>query len=180
MEALAEEVVLVDSEDREIGTLEKLEAHRRGTLHRAISVFIFDGQGRLLLQKRQAGKYHAQGQWSNACCSHPRAAESPLAAAHRRLREEMGFDCEMQPLFTTVYRSDVGNGLTEHEYVHAFAGRYAGPVSPDPAEADGYQWIGYAQLERDAADAPQAYSPWLRIYLASFGALIRQSAEAPA
>lgn len=160
-----ERVVLANAEGVATGLADKLEAHRAGLLHLAISVFVFDGQGRVLLQKRQAGKYHSQGQWANACCSHPRDAEMPLACAQRRLVEEMGFSCALTPIFKTLYRADVGNGLCEHEFVHVFAGHHDGPVAPNPAEADGYQWMGLAALREAAKGAPQAFAPWLRIYL---------------
>lgn len=165
MSGQEEQVVLVDESDREIGRAGKLEAHQKGLLHRALSVFVHDGKGWQLLQKRQRDKYHSQGQWSNACCSHPRPGEAPLDAAHRRLREEMGVDCPLQPLFTTIYRSDVGNGLIEHELVHVFFGRHEGAVAPDPAEADGYVWAPFDVLLARVAAQPDAFSPWLRIYL---------------
>ncbi|MCC2097516.1 MAG: isopentenyl-diphosphate Delta-isomerase, partial [Hyphomicrobiales bacterium] len=158
-------LVLVDENDTETGTMEKLEAHRKGALHRAISVFIFDGHGRTLLQKRHIGKYHSKGQWANAACSHPAPGELPFMAARRRLQEEMGFDCSLRFLFRIIYRHDVGEGLTEHELVHVFAGTYDGPVRPDPQEAEGYQWMAFEALVEDARKQPERYAPWLRIYL---------------
>lgn len=160
-----EQVVLVDAVGGATGLADKLEAHRAGLLHLAVSVFVFDRQGRVLLQKRQASKYHSQGQWANACCSHPRDGETPLACAQRRLVEEMGFACVLSPVFSTLYRADVGNGLCEHEYVHVFAGHYDGPITPAPAEADGYQWMALTELRDAARASPQAFAPWLRIYL---------------
>ena len=177
MTSLNDQVVLVDEHDRETGRAEKLEAHRRGQLHRAISILVHDGEGRQLLQKRQQGKYHSQGLWSNACCSHPRPGETPLDAATRRLREEMGFSCPLRFLFTTVYRHEVGNGLIEHELVHVFAGLYCGPVAPDSAEADGYQWLTFDDLIAEIAHAPDRYSAWLRIYLESHGGQIRAACQ---
>jgi isopentenyl-diphosphate Delta-isomerase len=162
-----ERVVLVDAEDRETGTAGKLEAHRRGLLHRAISVLIRDPQGRLLLQKRHAGKYHSGGLWTNCCCSHPRPGEAPLDAAHRRLKEEMGFDCLLEPLGLTSYRAAVGDGLTEHEVVHLFSGTYDGPVAPDPCEADGFAWTDAEELAKDLAARPDHYTPWFRHYAAA-------------
>ncbi|HEX2256637.1 MAG TPA: isopentenyl-diphosphate Delta-isomerase [Afifellaceae bacterium] len=160
-------VVLVDAADSEIGTAEKLEAHRRGLLHRAISVLIRDSRGRLLLQKRSAGKYHSGSLWTNCCCSHPRPGEAPLEAAHRRLREEMGFDCPLKPLGVTSYRAAVGDGMTEHELVHLFAGTYDGPVMPDPGEADGFAWTEETELAADLAARPGCYTAWFRHYAAA-------------
>ena len=169
-------VVLVDSDDAATGTMEKLEAHRQGALHRAISVFIFDDEGRVLLQKRHKGKYHSKGQWANACCSHPAPDELPFAAARRRLREEMGFETTLRFLFRILYCADVGNGLVEHEFVHVFAGHYDGPVRPDPAEAEGYQWLTFDDLLQAVEREPQAFAPWLRIYLNERGEALRSAA----
>ena len=165
MSAVEEQVILVDENDRETGRAGKLQAHKSGQLHRAISVLVHDGKGRQLLQKRQQHKYHSQGLWSNACCSHPRPDEPPLDAAHRRLREEMGIDCPLQFLFTTIYRQNVGNDLIEHELVHVFAGKYQGHIAPDPEEVDGYQWMTHEALMSDIARRPETYTAWLRIYL---------------
>src|SRR5919205_4313288 len=118
----AEELILVDAQDRELGVKEKLQAHVEGALHRAVSVFVFDGGGRLLLQKRAPTKYHSAGLWSNTACGHPRPGESTLAAARRRLREEMGFDCELREAFQFLYRAELDGELVEHEYDHVFVG----------------------------------------------------------
>lgn len=180
MEPAEEQVVLVDENDCERGLAGKWEAHRDGALHRAVSVLIHDGGGRMLLQKRQAGKYHSQGLWSNACCSHPRHGEDPLEAARRRLREEMGIDCALNYLFRTIYREEVGNDLIEHELVHVFLGLHQGPVQPNPVEADGYQWIGLDELRCAMAQTPTAYSPWWRIYMRDHGAAIAAAMKQPA
>jgi isopentenyl-diphosphate delta-isomerase len=163
-----EHVILVDAEDREIGTAPKLAAHRDGTLHRAISVQISDRHGRLLLQKRHVGKYHSGGLWTNTCCSHPRPGETAEAAAARRLREEMGITASLRPLFTTTYRADVGNGLTEHELVHVFGGMFDGAVLANPNEADGFEWTSVAALRDAIARQSDRYTPWFKIYLKDF------------
>ena len=161
-----ERIVLVDSVDNEVGTAPKLEGHQRGLLHRALSVIVRDGTGRLLLQKRQQGKYHSGGLWTNTCCSHPRPGEAVALAAGRRLTEEMGFSCPLLPLLTVTYRADVGGGLIEHELVHVFGGLYDGPIRPDPREADGFAWIDPEALLVDIALAPARYSVWFRKYCA--------------
>lgn len=118
-----EELVLVDEYDRATGTAEKMQVHRDGLLHRAFSIFIFDLKGRLLLQKRALGKYHSQGLWTNTCCGHPRPGEPTLAAARRRLLEEMGIDCPvLMEVEAFVYRTQVSNGLIENEYDHIYVG----------------------------------------------------------
>jgi len=116
-------LVRVDEHDQEIGVVEKMSAHREGVLHRAFSVFVFDRSGRLLLQRRALDKYHSGGLWSNTCCSHPGPGERPIDAAHRRLEEEMGFDCPLTGGYAFTYRVDVGNGLVEHEFDHVFVGQ---------------------------------------------------------
>ena len=113
-------VILVDSADRQTGISEKLEAHRAGLLHRAFSVLIWDDQGRMLVQKRAAAKYHSGGLWTNTCCGHPRPGEETLAAAHRRLNEEMAIAAPLTALGTITYRAEFENGLTEHEIVHVY------------------------------------------------------------
>jgi isopentenyl-diphosphate delta-isomerase len=160
-------MTLVDEDDREIGTAEKLEAHRSGALHRAISVIIWDSAGRLLLQKRAAGKYHSGGSWTNACCGHPRPGEDVHEAALRRLQEEMGFACPLERLGTIRYRAELDHGMTEHELVHMFRGVYDGTIAPNPAEAEGYQWTRLEDVRADVAVMPQRFSAWFREYVAA-------------
>lgn len=163
-----EQVILVNEQDRPLGTAPKLAAHREGRLHRAISVQLSDGRGRLLLQKRHIGKYHSGGLWTNTCCSHPRPGETTADAAVRRLEEEMGICCALRPLFTTHYRADVGNGLIEHEIVHVFAGEYDGSICPDPREADGFAYVTpeelVSDLREDAQRPASRYSVWFKLY----------------
>ena len=163
----SELMILVDADDRAVGTAEKLEAHRRGALHRAISVIIWDSAGRLLLQKRAAGKYHSGGLWTNACCGHPRPGEDAETAALRRLEEEMGFTCALEGLGTIRYRAELDHGMIEHELVHMFRGLYDGSVAPSPAEAEGYQWARLEDVRADVAVMPQRFSAWFREYIAA-------------
>ena len=161
-----EQVVLVDEADAEVGTLEKQRAHVEGRLHRALSVFVFNREGDVLLQRRAGTKYHSGGQWTNTCCSHPRPGDAVAAAARRRLREEMGFECELSPAFAFTYRADVGGGLVEHEFDHVFVGRWEGSPAPDAAEVEDWRWASLDDLARDAALRPEAYTPWFRMVLA--------------
>ena len=160
-----EEVILVDAEDCELGTAPKLAAHERGDLHRAFSILIHDGAGNLLLQKRHCGKYHSGGLWTNACCGHPRPGEDTLAAAARRLEEEMGFTCPLSPMGTLIYRANVGGGLIEHELVHLFSGRHEGPIHPDPREAEDHAWRPLREIRREAVASPERFTVWFRRYL---------------
>jgi isopentenyl-diphosphate delta-isomerase len=159
-----EQVILVDLDDRELGTAPKIAAHREGRLHRALSVVLVDPDGRMLLQKRQQGKYHSGGLWTNTCCSHPRPGEPVSDAAHRRLGEEMGIRTSLTPFFAVHYRAELDKGMTEHEVVHVFGGRYAGSVRPDPLEADGFDWIDATSLRHQLEAAPERYSIWFRKY----------------
>ena len=165
-------VLLVDADDREIGTAGKLDAHRRGLRHRAISALVRNGAGEFLLQRRNPAKYHSGGLWANACCSHPLPRESAADAAHRRLAEEMGVTCALAPLFTFAYRADVPGGLIEDEIVHVFGGHHDGPVRPDPVEVSEWKWITYGAMEADMRARPEAYTVWFRRYVAERGALI--------
>ena len=165
-------VILVDANDREIGTAGKLDAHRRGVRHRAISVLVRNDRGELMLQRRSGGKYHSSGLWANACCSHPLPGEDAAVAARRRLKQEMGVDCVLEPLFMTHYRADVAEGLIEDEVVHVFGGKYMGDVEPNPAEVGEWKWMALDDIERDIRQSPQRYAVWFRHYLAVHGDLI--------
>jgi isopentenyl-diphosphate delta-isomerase len=157
-----EQVVLVDGFDTELGCAGKLEAHKRGLLHRAVSVVVGRSDGRLLLQRRAAGKYHSGGRWSNACCTHPRPGEGAGGAARRRLWEELGIDCPLAPAGSVRYLADVGGGLVEHELTHVFVGRCDDEPIPDPAEVCDWLAVEPHLLERDCLQRPSAYSAWLR------------------
>lgn len=159
-----ERVVLVDGDDREVGTAEKLEAHRTARLHRAFSVFVLNSGNELLLQKRARRKYHSGGLWSNTCCGHPRPGEATEAAAHRRLFEEMGFDCPLTRAFSFTYRAEL-DGLTEHELDHVFLGLHEADPDPDPAEAEGWRWAATDEVQRDLERRPEAYTVWFRLLL---------------
>ncbi len=160
-----ETVILVDERDQPLGTAPKLDVHRRGDLHRAFSVIVHDGAGHLLLQKRHPAKYHSGGLWTNACCGHPRPGEATQEAASRRLAEEMGFSCPLTPLQSLIYRADVGNGLVEHEFVHIFTGCWQGKVEPAADEVEAYAWSPLGDVQIDAADNPERYTAWFRLYL---------------
>jgi isopentenyl-diphosphate delta-isomerase len=162
-EPAAERVILVDERDRELGSVEKLRAHREGALHRAFSVFVFDGVGRLLLQRRARGKYHSGGLWSNTACGHPRPGEPTPAAARRRLREEMSIDCELREAFEFIYRAELGGSLVEHEYDHVFVGMCEAEPAPDPSEVEEWRWVSMDELRRGLREEPQLYSYWLKL-----------------
>ena len=159
-----EDVILVDAADNEIGTEEKLKAHQRGHLHRAFSVMIWDGRGRLLMQRRQINKYHSGGLWTNSCCGHPRPGEKAREAASRRLREEMGISCPLTPIGTFTYRAELDAGLIEHELVHLFRGIYDGAVAPNPNECDGFSWSAPEAIRNQITAVPHCFSAWFVKY----------------
>ena len=156
-----EHVVLVNEQDEVLGTMEKLEAHRKGALHRAFSVFLFDDEGRLLMQQRAANKYHSALLWTNTCCSHPRPGESLEAAAQRRLREEMGMDTVIHHRFSFTYNATFDNGLQEHELDHVFFGRANGKPVPDPEEVNAWRFVEMADLQMELERSPERFTAWL-------------------
>src|SRR4051794_39433540 len=160
-------VVLVDEQDRPLGVEAKLKAHEAGgRLHRAFSVFLFDAAGRMLLQRRAAGKYHFGGLWTNACCSPPQWGEDVVSGARARLRGEVGGGADLAEAVTFVYPgAGPARGPTEHEFDHVLFGRFDGRPEPDPAEVDDWRWVDSADLARDVAEHPDRYTPWFRIAL---------------
>jgi isopentenyl-diphosphate delta-isomerase len=162
-----EEIILIDELDEEIGAADKLEAHTgSGLLHRAFSIVLFGPDGRMLLQQRATSKYHFGGLWTNACCGHPRPGEELVEAARRRLREELGFDTELQPVFSFRYSATDGDsGLTEQELDHVLVGRTSGGFRPDPDEIDDLRWIDCRALTRDVRTHPERYTPWFTMLL---------------
>lgn len=159
---LEERVILVDISDRQIGTAEKLAAHRQGQLHRAFSIFILNSQGQLLLQKRAKHKYHSGGLWTNTCCSHPRPDETLSIATQRRLQEEMGITCDLQELFNFIYRAELDHDLIEYEFDHVFVGYSDRHPIINPNEAEDWQWIDLEKLQKDIQAHPEDYTYWLR------------------
>jgi len=158
-----EQLILVNERDEAIGTMEKMEAHRSALLHRAFSVFVFNNQGQLLLQQRAAEKYHCGGMWTNTCCSHPRPEEETIAAASRRLQEEMGFTTPLKKVFDFMYQATFSNGLTEYEFDHVFVGYYDGPVQPNSAEVADYKYLYVDEIHKLIDQQPQEFTPWFHI-----------------
>jgi len=149
--------------------MDKLEVHRRGLRHPAVSVFVLDSAGRLLIQRRALGKYHTPGLWANTCCTHPHVGEDAMDCAARRLHEELGITgLTLHPAGSVEYRAEVGNGLVEHEVAAIFTARAAPDLAirPDPAEVAETRWIALPDLRADIAADPARFTPWLRIYLA--------------
>ncbi len=158
-----EEVILVDQEDNAIGTMEKMEAHRLGELHRAFSVLVYNKKGELLLQQRAMGKYHSGGLWTNACCSHPRPGEKIADAARRRLWEEMGIDIDLAFSHKFLYKASLDQDLTEHELDHVFVGRFDGVPRINSGEVESWKFVGLSWLKADIREHPDAYTYWFRL-----------------
>lgn len=158
-----EYVVLVDEMDRELGVMEKMEAHEKACLHRAFSVFLFNTKGEMLLQRRALSKYHSGGLWTNACCSHPRPGETNLDAARRRTFEELGIRPAIRHAFSFTYMAEFDNGLTEHEFDHVFVGQYEGEVDPDPAEVSETCYKSIELIRQELIHSPELYTAWFRI-----------------
>ena len=158
-----ENVILVDKNDNQVGLMPKLEAHQKGLLHRAFSIFIFNSKYELLLQKRASSKYHSGGLWTNTCCSHPREGEETLDAANRRLIEEMGIQTSLRKVHDFIYRAELDNDLTEHEFDHVFYGVYNEDPIINKGEADDFKWIDMDSLNKDIRTNGNNYTVWFKI-----------------
>lgn len=156
-------VVLVDKYDTERGLMSKLEAHQKGELHRAFSVFIFNSDGKLLLQQRASGKYHSGGLWSNTCCSHPLPGEKIAEGASRRLMEEMGISCGLRSVFSFIYHVKLDNDLIEHEYDHVLFGNFDGSPKINIEEVQNWKYMSLEELEKDMMSNPTNYTEWLKL-----------------
>jgi isopentenyl-diphosphate Delta-isomerase len=160
-----EEVIVVDSTDKEIGTMEKLEAHVKGTLHRAFSVVVFNSKGEVLLQKRAQSKYHSAGLWTNTCCSHPTPGEKMETAIHRRLKEEMGFDTELTFAYKFIYRTELEKNLIENEYDHVYTGIYNDRPSINKTEVEDWKYASVPWLKKDMKENPDHYTHWFKLIM---------------
>ena len=160
---MEEKVILVSEVDEQLGLMAKMEAHEKGILHRAFSVFIFNKKGELLLQQRALDKYHSPGLWTNTCCSHQRDGESNIEAGKRRLQEEMGFNCDLKELFWFVYKASFDNGLTEHELDHVMIGHYDDDPIVNLEEAAAFKWMPLEDVKKDMQKQPELYTEWFKI-----------------
>jgi isopentenyl-diphosphate delta-isomerase len=160
---MKEKVILVDKNDNELGTMEKQEAHVKGLLHRAFSVFIFNDKNELLLQRRAVNKYHSGGLWTNTCCSHPRQNEKTEDAAKRRLLEEMGMRSTLKKQFDFVYKAKLDNNLYEHEFDHVFFGFTNDLPIINPEEVEEYTYKTLEDIGNEMKAIPDKYTEWFKI-----------------
>ena len=165
---MEEQVILVNEQDEVIGTMPKMEAHEKARLHRAFSVFVLNGNGETMLQQRAEHKYHSPGLWTNTCCSHQRVGETNIQAGRRRLQEEMGFQTDLQDLFSFIYKAPFDNGLTEHELDHVMLGHFEGEPTINPDEVADWKWMGLEEIRNDLEANPGAYTAWFKIIFERF------------
>ena len=165
---MEEKVILVNEKDEPIGLMEKMEAHEKGLLHRAFSVFIFNSKQEVLLQQRAACKYHSPNLWTNTCCSHPRAGETNQQAGERRLQEEMGLQVPLREVFSFIYKAPFDNGLTEHEYDHVLVGYSDAQPQINPEEVASWKWLSLEAIKEDILQAPEQYTAWFKIIFEKF------------
>jgi isopentenyl-diphosphate delta-isomerase len=158
-----EQVILVNEFDEHIGVMEKIEAHEKALLHRAISVFIFNSKGEMLLQQRSFKKYHSGGLWTNACCSHPRPNETVEAAAYRRVKEELGFETTLVKAFEFTYQASFDNGLSEYEFDHVFTGVFNGEVKINEQEVNDVTYKSLDEIELSLQLNPSKFTVWFHI-----------------
>lgn len=171
LHGMSEQVILVNENDEELGSMDKMEAHVKGLLHRAFSVFLFDDKGNMLLQQRALDKYHSPGLWTNACCSHPQPGEETLQAANRRLNEELGIHTNLFYDGHLLYRTDASssgfeNGLIEHEFDHLFSGTYNGNIPFNPAEVNAVRWVSMQDLKEEMNISPENFTFWFKRVIA--------------
>ena len=167
-EKLQKEIILVDENNQIVGYSEKREAHEKGLLHRAFSIFVMNENEELMLQQRALHKYHSAGLWANTCCSHPLKGEETENTIHERLQFEMGFDCDLQPLFKFIYRAEFENDLTEHELDQVYLGSFEGSPNPNPEEVMDWKWMNMETLKSELEENPDDYVYWLKAAFDAF------------
>ena len=161
-------VVLVNEHDEPIGLMPKLEAHEKGVLHRAFSVFVFNGKEELMLQQRALSKYHSPGLWTNTCCSHQRDGEHSIEGGKRRLQEEMGFVCDLKESTSFIYKAPFDNGLTEHELDHILIGTFNEEPTINPEEVASWKWMSLEAIKKEMKETPEIYTAWFKIIFDKF------------
>jgi isopentenyl-diphosphate delta-isomerase len=178
MMAADEQLILVSEANRAIGIGGKTAVHRKGLLHRAFSIFVVDPRGRILLQRRNIKKYHSGGLWANSCCGHPRPDERTLAAAKRRLDEELGVTSPLRFSFSARYRAALDHGMEENEFVYVYFGPLRSAIRPDPAEVSEVEFLSPSEIKRRIQRDPNAYTVWLRHYFHHHRTQIEKAARA--
>jgi len=163
-----DQVILVDEADNAVGTMEKLEAHQKGVLHRAFSILLFNSKGEILLQQRAAAKYHSAGLWTNACCSHPVPGEPIAITIRKKLMQEMGIDVQPSFSHTFIYKSVLDNGLIEHELDYVYTGTFDGIPVVNPDEVQAWRYVSEADLQKEIIQSPENFTSWFKIIMNDF------------
>jgi isopentenyl-diphosphate delta-isomerase len=163
-----EHVILVDESDKDIGSMEKLEAHEKGLLHRAFSILIFNSNREMLIQKRSWKKYHSPGLWTNTCCSHPRPGEAMIDATSRKLMQEMGFGAPLKFAFKFIYQARLDNNLTEHELDHVYTGQFDGTPIANQDEVQDWRFVSIESAIREIGDHPDQFTYWFKLLLTEY------------
>lgn len=169
-----EKVILVNEKDTPIGLMPKMEAHEKGLLHRAFSVFVFNDKNELMLQQRALSKYHSPGLWTNTCCSHQREGETNIEAGKRRLQEEMGFTTDLKDTMAFIYKAPFDNGLTEHEFDHILVGNFNDFPNLNPEEVSAWKWMKLEDVQKDMQIHPERYTEWFKIIFDKYYQSIQQ------
>ncbi|MBK5192357.1 MAG: isopentenyl-diphosphate Delta-isomerase [Flavobacteriaceae bacterium] len=169
-----EKVILVNEKDEPKGLMPKMEAHEKGLLHRAFSVFVFNDKNELMLQQRALSKYHSPGLWTNTCCSHQREGESNIEAGKRRLQEEMGFTTDLKDTMAFIYKAPFDNGLTEHEFDHILVGNFNDVPDLNPQEVSAWKWMKLEEVQKDMKNHPECYTEWFKIIFDKYYQSIQQ------
>jgi isopentenyl-diphosphate Delta-isomerase len=160
-----ERVILVDQQDNELGSMEKMEAHQKGLLHRAFSILLFNSKGEVLLQKRASKKYHSGGLWTNTCCSHPQPGETVPHAARRKLLQEMGIDLQPEYAFKFIYKTSLDHLLTEHELDHVLIGQFDGKPNINPEEVEDWKFTDVNELRNEMEQNPESFTYWFKVIM---------------
>jgi isopentenyl-diphosphate delta-isomerase len=171
---IEDKVILVDLNNNQVGLMPKLEAHEKGVLHRAFSVFVFNENGELMLQRRSLVKYHSPGLWTNTCCSHQREGESNIESGKRRLNEEMGFTTELTEKTSFIYKAEFDNGLIEHEFDHILVGYFDNSPKINTKEVDSWKWMSMESVQDDINESPENYTAWFKIIFKKYYKFISQ------
>ena len=174
---MTNDVILVDRNDNPLGTMEKLKAHEEGVLHRAFSIFLFNDNGELLLQRRNENKYHSGGLWTNTCCSHPKPGEKIIDGAKTRLMEEMGIEAPFKFAFSFIYKAEFENGLTENEFDHVFIGKFSGIPYPNPEEVSEWRYLSIESISQEIIENPKDYTAWFKIVLPKLEKFLHENGE---
>lgn len=167
-------VILVNEKNEQLGLMPKMEAHEKALLHRAFSVFIFNDSSELLLQQRAETKYHSPLLWTNTCCSHQRNGETNIEAGKRRLKEEMGFSCELNEVTSFIYKAPFDNGLTEHELDHILVGYYNNNPEINEEEVENFKWMTLEEVKGQIEDNPKLYTEWFKIIFEKYYDFIKR------